>query len=131
VVRAVPLEQSPAGDDIDLLDDAVDHGLVSRTADRAEVRGCSRVGQDQRRVRWRDQELVPVGREPVARVDSRERLEVAAIDVVRALGEAAEASPLPLVCYCKRYCEEGATALLLHAVFCRVRRLATKTQAGR
>jgi hypothetical protein len=61
VAGAVPLEQQLAGLDVDLLDDAVDDLLVRGQAERGQVGGADRVGEDQRRVPWGDQELVEVG----------------------------------------------------------------------
>src|ERR1019366_7084936 len=49
----------------------------------------------QRRVLRRDQELVPVGAEPVAGFDGGDLLVVVVVDVVGARGEAAEPRPLP------------------------------------
>jgi hypothetical protein len=78
------LEQDPAGPDVDFLDDAVDHGLVRGAADRRQVGGCGRVGQDQRGVPRSDQELVSVGAEAVAGIDRRDLLVVIVVDVVGA-----------------------------------------------
>ena len=68
---------APAGGDVDLLHDAVDHRLIGRTADRGEVGGRRRVGQDQRRVPGRDQELMAIRAQAVAGVDGGDLLVVA------------------------------------------------------
>jgi hypothetical protein len=54
------LEEHVSGDDVDLLDDAVEDSLVGGTANGGQVRGPKRVCEDQRRVPGRDEELVKV-----------------------------------------------------------------------
>ena len=95
VVRAVPLEQDPAGSDVDFLDDPVDHRLVRGAADRSQVRGRGCVGQDECGVPRCDQELVAVGAEAVAGVHRGDLLIAVVVDVVGAAGESAEARSLP------------------------------------
>ena len=86
VAGAVPLEQHPAGPDVDLLDEAVDDPLVGGAADGGQVRGRHGIGRDQRGVPGRDEELVEVGRVPVARPDRGDLLVTVVVDVVGAAG---------------------------------------------
>ena len=92
VAGAVPLEQDLPGLDVDLLDDAVDDLLVGRAADGAEVGGRGGVGQDQRGVPRRDEELVEVRHVAVGGSDGGHRLVVVVVDLVGpALGPAGAA----------------------------------------
>ena len=86
VAGAVPLEQHLAGLDVDLLDDAVDDLLVGGAADGGQVRGRRGIGDDQRRVPGRDEELVEVGGVPVGRPDGGDLLVTVVVDVVGAVG---------------------------------------------
>ncbi len=69
VVDAAPLEQHPAGGDVDLLDDAGQRHPVAGPAQRRQVGRYLAVGGDERGVLRGDDELVQVDLEPVARLD--------------------------------------------------------------
>ena len=95
MVGAVPLEQHPAGTDIDLLHDPVNDLLVWRAADGSQVGRGSRVSQDQRGIPGGDEEFVPVRGEAVAGLDPRDGTVMVVVDVVGPAGQAAQAGALP------------------------------------
>src|SRR6202012_5983692 len=64
-------------------------------AERGEVGRRRRVGEDQRRVLRRDQELMAIGRKAFARLHGRDLLVLVVVDVVGAFREATEAGALP------------------------------------
>src|SRR5215475_6584193 len=82
MVRAVPLKHHLAGVDGDLLDDPVEDLLVSATTDRGQVRRREGVGEDQRRIPRRDQELVKIRQVTVTGAHRGDLLVVGVVDVV-------------------------------------------------
>src|SRR5215218_6257857 len=69
VLQAVPLKEHLAGLDIDLLDYPVEHSAVRRTSYVGQIPRHLTVDRDQRRVLWRDEELVVVALVAVAGPD--------------------------------------------------------------
>src|ERR1700758_3101225 len=88
-IRTVPLEEHPAGPDVDLLDDSVEYLLVRRAAHRGEIRRSERVREDQRGVLRREEELVEVREVAIGRLYRRDLLVVVAVDIVRSVQAAA------------------------------------------
>ena len=70
MVEAVPLAAHEAGAQVDFLKDAVGDRAAARPADGREVAGDRVERGQQRRVLWRDVEVVEVGLVAVAGVDA-------------------------------------------------------------
>ena len=95
VVERVPLEEDEAGPQVDLLQDAVPHEPVGRTADGAEVGSDQVVGVDQRRSVRGEPEVVQVLGVAVARADAHEGAVGGVVDDSLAPAEAACLLALP------------------------------------
>ena len=95
VVERVPFEEDEAGPQVDLLQDAVPHEPVGRTADGAEVGSDQVVGVDQRRSVRGEPEVVQVLCVAVARADGGEAAVGGVVDDPLAAAEAARLLALP------------------------------------